>query len=160
MKTKFSFIISLCISILVFPSCESHEKKVDDAFETVKEEKKLLQDSDSVANLTIKDEKKIDPAKITEKPDEWTCFKNEIEKKIVLNEKKIKEIKGTPNTNSKLLVKVSHLEQDNNNLRTQMEEYKKEEKIRWDKFQSKLKEQANDINAELKQVSPSEKKIN
>ena len=158
MNTNFMIgLASAFLSISLLPSCDSHEQKPDDAFEIVKEEKKQLLDSDSLAVVLIKDEKKLIQEKNNDKQDEWLKFKNEIENKIVINERKIKQIKSTPNTNAKLLVKVAHLEQDNNDLRSQMDEYKEEEKLKWEKFQAKMKLDVSDINNELKDISVTEK---
>jgi hypothetical protein len=84
-----------------------------------------------------------------ETQDEWTKFKNEVEKKIHLNENKIKEIKGLPNTNAALLRKVTNLEKDNNDLKLRMDEYKEEMKVKWEMFQAAMNHIINEIDIEL-----------
>ncbi|OFY84766.1 MAG: hypothetical protein A3F72_05775 [Bacteroidetes bacterium RIFCSPLOWO2_12_FULL_35_15] len=139
---------------MILVSCESHEQNTDNAFEQVKEEKMISNenDSDSVIKEIIEEPKKLESAMKNENPDEWTKFKIETEKKIRANENKIKEIKGIPNADSKLLRTIISLEKDNNDLRKQMDEYYEEMKVKWENFKTKINHNINEIGIQLKDI--------
>ena len=84
---------------MVLNSCVSNEQKSDGAFELVKKEKMLHNDSNIVKNAIIQEpEKKEIVKEIVKKNetlDDRERFKIELEIKIHVNEDKIKEIKGT-----------------------------------------------------------------
>ena len=143
---------------MILVSCASHGQKGDDAFERVKEEKMLPKDSNAISKEIIEEPKKIEPIKKNETQDEWTKFKIETEKKIISNENKIKAIKIIPNTNAKLLRKVTSLEKDNNDLRRQMDEYKEEVKAKWENFKATMNHDINEIDIELKDMTVNNKK--
>ena len=46
-------LITGCVSIILITSCESHEKKADDAFDQFKQEKKLLHDTEILTSEII-----------------------------------------------------------------------------------------------------------
>jgi hypothetical protein len=154
---------AICFSILFFTSCQSHEQKADDAFEQVKQEKSEHVLVPVVAQEVIEVPKKAEPEKIEQDkkidyPDEWSKFKSEMEKKIILNELKIKEIKVMPNANSKLLKKVLRLEEDNNALRKDMNDYNEEAKTKWETFKASISHNVNEIDIELKDFTKNNKK--
>jgi hypothetical protein len=146
------FLIAIAMA-----SCESHEQKADDAFDIVKKEKIMNPDSNTGTDLAPPPIQET-AVKKTESQDEWTRFRCETEKKIVANENRVKEVKGTPNANSKLLKKAALLEKDNNDLRTEMDSYAFEMKVQLDKFKSKMIQKAADISAELKELATKDKK--
>lgn len=94
-----NLIISFSIFSL-FSACETHEQAADDAFELVKEEKRNSPtdsigtiEGDEAANalneknrklLTVV--KKVEPVKTPVVVDEWTEFRTETERKILINE--------------------------------------------------------------------------
>lgn len=159
MKANFiSITLTCCLLAMILVSCASHGQKGDDAFERVKEEKMLPKDSNAISKEIIEEPKKIEPVKKNEIQDEWTRFKIETEKKIISNENKIKAIKITPNTNAKLLRKVTSLEKDNNDLRRQMDEYKEEVKAKWESFKATMNHDINEIDIELKDMTVNNKK--
>lgn len=141
-----SIIIKSFLSFIILCSCESHEQKADDAFETFKEDKMTSKD-------TIIIEKIISPVESqtyrTEKLSEFEKFKKEIEKKVMANENKIKIIKLTPNPNSKLFKRVLSLENDNKNLKNQFDLYQEELKKNFEIFKNKLNLDVNEIDSEL-----------
>ena len=157
MCTNVNFIlriVTVCFSVMILVSCESHEQNTDNAFEQVKEEKMISNenDSDSVIKEIIEEPKKLESTIKNENPDEWTKFKIETEKKIRANENKIKEIKGIPNADSKLLRTIISLEKDNNDLRKQMDEYFEEMKVKWENFKTKINHGVNEIGIQLKDI--------
>ena len=145
-------IITGCLLIMGLVSCESHEQKADEAFDMVKEEKKLTKDTPlTIQDITV-EEKKPEVIKEKEHLSDWDKFKSETEKKIQLNESLIKEIKGKPNANSKLLKNMISLEKDNNDLRKNMDQYKEEVKVMWENFKTKMNHDVNEIEIELKDI--------
>ena len=153
MNLKSNFILIIGCSLLTgVVSCESHEQKADEAFEMVKEEKKLTKDTLlTIQDITV-EEKKTDVVKEKEHLTEWDKFKSETEKKILLNEDLIKEIKGKSNANAKLLKTMVSLEKDNNDLRKNMDQYKEEVKVMWENFKTKMNHDVNEIHIELKDI--------
>lgn len=158
-NTNFtSIIISCCFSLLIFVSCESPEQKTDDAFELVKEEKMMAKDSFNPQKEATKVTTKVEIITKNESIDEWKKFKLETEKRIVMNENKIKEIKGIPDSNPKLYRKVTTLEKNNNDLRKQMDEYNEEMKLKWESFKVKINHDVNEIGIELQDITVNNKK--
>lgn len=155
----YSIIISCCFFLMIFVSCESPEQKTDDAFELVKEEKMMAKDSFIAENEITKVVTKVEIVMKNQMVDEWKKFKLETEKKILKNESKIKEIKGTPDSNTKLYKKVATLEKDNNDLRRQMDEYNEEMKVKWETFKIKINHDVNEIGIELQDIHVNTKKI-
>lgn len=168
MKTNFITIITkIYFWAMILISCESQEQNIDGAFNHVKEEKMLTGDSNGFNNEIIKKRWKREIIKnnssqnvtnMQENMSEWTKFKIETEKKILINEKRIKDIKGIPVTNSKLIRNVLSLEKDNNDLRRQMDEYNEEVKLKWEIFKAKINHDVNKIGIELKDISINNKK--
>ena len=153
-----SKIVTACFSIMIFVSCKSHEQKADGAFEIVKQEKLLSKDSNVISKEIIEEPKKAEPVKKIETQDEWTKFKMETEKKILSNEKKIKEIKVIPNADAKLLRKITSLEKDNNDLRRQLDQYSEDVKVKWENFKATMNHDVNEIDIELKDIKINNKK--
>lgn len=159
MKLNFiSFSIKICLPIILLASCESHEQKSNDAFDRFKEEKRISKDCVLVTVDAPKEITKVEPIKLNECPDEWIKFKNETEKKIVLNENRIKKIKQTPAANIKLFKKIVHLEKENNNLKIQLMKYEEEVKNNFENFKQKIKGEEADLDTKLKDIVESEKK--
>ena len=153
MNLKSNFILIIGCSLLTgVISCESHEQKADEAFDIVKKEKKSTNDT----LLTIEDitaeEKKPEVIKEKEHLTDWDKFKLETEKKIMINEDIIKEIKAKPKASSKLLKTMTSLEKDNNDLRKNMDQYKEEAKVMWENFKTKMNHDVNEIHIELKDI--------
>jgi len=153
-----SIIISCCFSLIVFVSCESPEQKTDNAFELVKEEKMMAKDSFIVEKEINKVPTKVEVVIKNESVDEWKKFKFETEKKILVNENKIKEIKGIPDSNTKLYRQVTTLEKNNNDLRKQMDEFNEEMKVKWESFKVKINHDVNEIGIELQDLQVNNKK--
>ena len=156
--TILSVTIKACLLLTIFSSCQLQEKKSSDAFDRFKEDKMTKKD----CVLITPDEPKIIvkavPLKVAESQDEWTRFKNEIEKKILANENRIKKIKQTPDANVKLFKKATHLEKENEELKIQLTEYEVEVKLNLKKFKEKVNVQVKDIDDKLNDISPQENK--
>lgn len=151
-----STIIS-CFSAIILFSCESHEQKADEVFEQVKVERMMSKDT-AIINKALQPPEKTDPLKKNEYIDEWTKFKMETERKIVANENLIKEIKTIPNASAKLLKEVTSLEQENNDLRKEMDVYKEEAKVLWENFKTQINHDVNKIGIDLKDIKINNKK--
>ncbi len=159
-----------CLSAILFIACESHEQKADDAFERVKVEKKIDQDSggaDVVMQQPIIQEIKTPEAASLEVKkadiqvvyqDEWTLFRTETEKKIRINESKIKAIKSAPGTSAKMLDELSGKEKDYNDLRRKLDEYSLEMKETLGKFKVKMNHEVNEISIDLNDLTVNNKK--
>lgn len=143
-------IIALLITALF--SCVSHEQKADEAFDMVKKEKMLSND-----NYIFSKDKNQDSNKLVIKQiqnlDEWAKFKIEMEKRLVINDKKIKELKIIHNSNSNIIRKAESLEKDNNEIRKQISEYQEEVKLKWENFKAKMNYDVNEIVIELKDIT-------
>lgn len=153
-----SIIVSCCFFLMIFVSCESPEQKTDDAFELVKEEKMMAKDSFIAEEEITKVKTKVEIVMKNEIVDEWKKFKSETEKRVLINENKIKELKGTPDSNTKLYRQVATLEKDNNDLRRQMDEYNEEMKVKWESFKVKINHEVNEIGIELQAIQVNNKK--
>lgn len=157
MKFNSKLIIST-LAIILITSCESHEIKADEPFEKFKAQKLLEKDSEMQINETIIAPKKIIIIQKMEAPDEWSKLKKEIEKKIQANENTIKELKNNSTTNAKTLKKLTRLEENNDNLKMQIDEYCIEVKLKLEKFKTKMKQDVDDLGNELKDIQPADKK--
>lgn len=153
-----SKIIASCFCAILIASCESREQKADDAFDRVKQAK----EESAGQGVLVTEISKQPTASVTikkiEKPDEWTAFRGETEKKVAANDTLIKAIKSNPNSSSKMLKKLANLEKDNNDLRKQLDEYREEVKVKWETFKANMNEQANEIEVELKDIRINSKK--
>jgi hypothetical protein len=159
LNEKFiSIILTGVLSAMMITSCGSRTQKPDDAFDKVKKVRMLTKDSSFTTDIVLKESMKTEPVKKTESLDEWTTYKNEMEKKIQLNEKKIKEIRGLTNANKGLLRKLTNLEKANNDLKIKMAEYNEEVKVKWEKFKASLDQNVNEIDIELNALKTNNKK--
>lgn len=156
MNTNFTLKILLpCFLALAIESCESHEQKADEAFERVKEDKMSIKDTgttipiDTAVRGLAEEPAKPEIVIKTINTDEWSKFRQELDKKILAGETKIKSIKATPNANSDLISDLSSLEKDFNDLRRKMDEYNEEMKVELGKFRVKMNHEVNVIAIEL-----------
>jgi hypothetical protein len=150
MNNKFNslFILSLLASCLA--SCESHEIKADEPFDTFKEQKLAFKDSNIHAVDSVIIPKKIIVIKKAEITDEWEKLKNQLEKKIKINENIIKDFKKNSSANSKILKQLARLEEENNNLTIKIDEYCIELTLKLEKFKIKINQNVNELDNELK----------
>lgn len=156
MKMKnYLLLVSGLFMVLVIVSCESHERKADDAFDRVKEAKRDFVDT---AAICINEPKSGKTRVIIKNEiiDEWILFKNETEKKIKLSEAKIVELKKRRNlteSKSKFDKQIVRLEQKNNDLRKKMNDYNEEVKAKWANFKAEMNHDIDEIEIELKDVA-------
>ena len=149
--------------MVMITSCGPRVQKPDDAFDIVKKERMMSNDSNFVSKEIIQASMKTESVKTEivkkiETPDEWTIFKLETEKKIRLNENKINKIKDLPNVNANLRRKLTKLEKDNNNLKSMLDEYNDEVKAKWEMFKVSMNHSANEIGIELNALKTDIKK--
>lgn len=156
-------IVMVCLSVAMVVSCKSHEQKTDDAFEQVKEKKRQTNDSDKINNAMLSDKRKILPVKskvgTIEKntlSNEQGQFKIETIRKIQTNQNKITEMKSLPDAGFDK--KMISLEKANNDLIIKMDEYNKNEKLKWELFKAEMNQQVNEIGIELKAIKINTKK--
>jgi hypothetical protein len=168
MKNKLHFFLILIIgffTIDILNSCQSREQKKNEAFESFREEKILLNDSLSIQKDVLSKEKALITNRIIKKSikietipkvkilDDWTKFKIESEKKITDNESKIKQIKGIPDVSVKLLRKVVKEEKANNNLRNQLSSFNHDEKEATEIFKTKMIRNLVELENRLTEIS-------
>jgi len=139
-------------------SCGPRVPKADDAFDLVKKERMLLKDSGFVSDEIIRESMKTVIVKKNETPDEWTPFKTETDRKIRLNEKKIKELEGFHNASGSLHRKVASLKKDNNDLRKRMNEYQEEAKVKLEMFKASMSHNVKIIDNELSSLKAGARK--
>jgi hypothetical protein len=154
LKTNFISSITIsCLLALFVSSCSSCVQKPDDAFDLLKKERMLSNDSNFVSEEIIMESMKTEPVKKKiESPDEWTRYKNELEMKIRQNENKINELKRLSEKNSTLLKKVKYIERDNANLLIEMDKYNEEVKLKWEMFKTSMNHKVNTIDIELDEI--------
>jgi hypothetical protein len=159
MSLNFKYLLPACTFIVLsIVACESHIQGADDAFDQVKEEKSKIQSSPTTTQDVKKEPVKLELVTVTQAVDEWTVFKISIEKKISLNELKIKELKASPDANSKLLKKIAALEEDNRNILKEMNDYNEEVKLKWETFKATVNHTIKEIDIEISGISKNAKK--
>ncbi len=159
LNPKNQFQIQLVAEMFIIAtSCGSHEKKPDDAFDRVKQVRMLSNDSNFTSDEILEESMKTEKVKKIVILDEWTKYKNEMERKIRQNENKIKEIKGHPEANTGSLRKVDRLEKANNELKTKMDEYHEKVKVKWEMFKTSMNHNVNVIELELNALKTGHKK--
>jgi|JI7StandDraft_1071085.scaffolds.fasta_scaffold119169_2 hypothetical protein len=140
-----------CVAFFLF-ACESHEKHSDEAYERVKAQKSLPEQDEVVAEKSVHQIKKHREIKKAEPVDEWYGFKVEIEKRILANEKLIKQLKNTPNPSAKLTRKLERIEKENSAIITQLVDYQNNVKAMLMDFKLKTGEEVSRIDTELKEL--------
>ncbi|MFI5204251.1 MAG: hypothetical protein ACHQF2_07120 [Flavobacteriales bacterium] len=154
---KFLFLTGFFPALLLV-SCQSKEQKVDESFEQVKEDKILLQDSIMIGNILFPELEKTVIVTKNLPVDEWTQFETDVERKIVQNENVIKKMKNSPNANTKFFRKLISLEEDNNILRLELDEYNKEMKLKRENFKLNMNQNIADLRVELNELSVNQDK--
>ena len=150
---QLSIFYKSVIAIVLLASCESHEQKSDEAFNQFKDEKIAKKDSIYVYIDTTAAAEKNQRAKKHEKIDEDTKFKKSIENSVHANELVIKKLKATPNLNIKTLKKIVHLEEANNNLLKQLNDYDEEVKKNRKSFEEKINQEVSELEVNLKIIN-------
>jgi len=153
-----SVILTGSLFVILITSCGSRVQKTDDAFDLVKKERMMADDSSFVSKEVIQASMKTEVVKKIETPDEWTIFRLETEKKIRQNENQIKKIMELPDVNANSRKKLSKLEKDNNNLKSMLDEYNDEVKAKWEMFKVSINHSANEIGIELNALKTDIKK--
>ncbi|MEK7720346.1 MAG: hypothetical protein AAB347_12225 [Bacteroidota bacterium] len=157
-RNIISTILTGGLFIIMITSCGPRVQKPDDAFDLVKKERMMSDDSSFVSKEVIQASMKTEVVKKIETPDEWTIFRLETEKKIRLNENQIKKIKELPDIKANSRKKLSKLEKDNNNLKSMLDEYNDEVKAKWEMFKVSINHSANEIGIELNALKTDIKK--
>lgn len=162
MKKYFSRIIVIvltcCFSAFVMTSCGPRVQKPDDAFDLVKKERMLSQDSSYVSEEIIQASLKTEQVKKIEVVDEWTKFRLETEKKIKLNDIKIQKIKGSADLKASQRRRLASLETDNNNLKSRLEEYPADLKAKWEAYKTSMSHSTKEIGNELNALQAIQKR--
>jgi hypothetical protein len=151
MNTYFDdrFLICICCALTIsFLSCNTNEQKPEEAFENAKKERAQFNGkTKKITELPIVKKQRVQTP--VQKKDEWASYKIESERLFRLNRAKILEIRGLRNINKNVERQMKDLENDNNKLKTKMDEYMEEEKTKRDLFMVELNHKANQIGIEL-----------
>jgi len=146
---KIVLLVIGCSSLFAMSSCGPRVQKPEDAFDLVKKERMLSQDSSYVSEEIIQASLKTEQVKKIEVVDEWTKFRLETEKKIKLNDSKIQKIKESADLKTSQRRRLASLETDNNNLKGKLEEYPAELKAKWEAYKTSMSHSTNEIGNEL-----------
>jgi hypothetical protein len=152
--TKIAVILLMAVVI----SCTSREQKNDAAFNRVKQEKKLTNDSAVVNDAMTFEIAKPKSVVRKEIIDERTEFKLEIAKRIQINQNKIIEIKKSSDNGGAWGRKIAELENENNGLSITLDEYNKDEKLKWELFKATMNQHVDEIGIKLKTIKINNKK--
>lgn len=158
-----AMIFTGSLFMILITSCGPRVQKPDDAFDLVKKERMMSNDSSFASKEIIKASMKTETVKTEivkkiETPDEWTIFRLETEKKIRLNDNQIKKIKDSPGLSAGLRRKLTNLEKDNNSLKSRLDEYNDEVKAKWETFKVSMNHNANEIGIELNSLKTDNRK--
>ena len=140
-------ILAPALVIFSMSSCESHEQKPTEAFDAIKKSKLEINDS------IIPEQVSADSIVNKKSPGEWEIFTLAMDENIHKNERKIKEAKGIPNQNAKILGEIVRMEKANNEFRSRMREYNEETKLRFEKFKTEMFQDAENMRISLKNLS-------
>ncbi|MEO8086794.1 MAG: hypothetical protein ABI763_08245 [Bacteroidota bacterium] len=138
-KATFYTLLVALAAANIFTSCNSDEKKVEDAKENVQEAKQDLQDAKTELNA------------------EYPAFKADAEVKIAENEKRITELKeklakpGTATFDGMRQKRIEQLEQKNADLRSKLYAYEKEHSD-WETFKREFKHDMDGIGEAFKDI--------
>jgi len=147
-----------CLSGFLITSCGPPVQKPDDAFDLIKRERMLSQDSSYVSEEIIQASLKTEQVKKIEVVDEWNKFRLESEKKLRLNGIKILKIKERSNLKASQRRKLAELETENNKLKISLEEYPEAVKAKWEAFKTSIQNNSNAVEKELSVMEPDEVK--
>jgi hypothetical protein len=157
-KKKILTKVAVLFLMAMAVSCTSREQKNDAAFNRVKQEKKQTNDSAVVNDAMTFEIAKPKSVVRKEIIDERTEFKLEIAKRIQLNQSRIVEIKKSRDNKGDLSKKIAELEKQNNSLSILLDEYNKDEKLKWELFKASMNQHVDEIGIELKAITINNKK--
>lgn len=156
--TYFNHFIWCGLFVLLACSCQSPEKQADSAFDILKQKKEMRSDSTYLENIHNPETLTTTLIQKIEIQDEWQKFKTSSEKKISANDQKIDQITKMKNVTAKTIKQTSRLKTENNDFRRMLDNYKEEEKVRWENFKTSLDHDINTVEIELKDLSINTKK--
>jgi len=151
-------VLTIWLSIALLTACGPPAQKPDDAFDLVKKERMLLEDSSFVSKEIMQASMKTQPVKKIETVDEWNRFRIETEKQLRLNGVKIQKIKEHPDLKANQRRKLADLETENNKLKSSLEEYPAEIKAKWEAYKTSMRHNVNALGMELSVLEPDQAK--
>ena|GEM_PF-94811 len=140
MKTKiFTYISIASLLCIMAISCQSPQKKVENAQEEVEKSQQDLKKAQNEFNI------------------DYQKFKLENENEILDNEKKINELKEKKiNVKKEEKVryneKITELEQKNNELKSKINTYQFQSKDKWESFKKEFNHDMNDLGQAIKDL--------
>jgi hypothetical protein len=155
-KKSIAFISKLYffpVFFLFLISCHSFEEKTDTAFEEAKVSKEFTDDSlDMETEADLVPLLKTKPIKVVV-IDPWTNYAKEIEKEIRTNEKSIADLRAASGSNAKEFKKIASLEKSNQELQSNLIEYKQIFESNMEKFKSQMRLDLTELEQDLKELS-------
>lgn len=151
---KFNFnIIVLALSQIALIACESHEEPSESAFIKVRKEKFVK--LDSAANVA-EEQERIEPIEtlLTETiTDSWTHFKLETGRHLDKNDRTILKIKRIIDLSVSSFKKATVLDKENADLRMSLNSFDDADKEVQEKFKTKMKEDLDELDADIELLS-------
>jgi len=141
MKTRM-LSIAIVVAGTVFTSCQSSEKKVENAKENVVEAKQEL---DQIVKDSIQE------------------FRTESAQKIADHEKNLMEFrkrvaKEKKENREKYEMKLAELEQKNSDLKKRLDDFKEESQDKWDIFKMDFSRDMDELGEDFKNLTTKDKK--
>lgn len=155
MKNLFfnTAVISAIVLGSTITSCESPDKKVEDAKVKVEDAKEDLSAAQTAANAAALKEANTAA---------WKVFKAESEMKIKANEMAIADLKAKKKVSGKMVddnyaKSIDALEQSNKNMKTRMDDYEKSNSD-WDAFKREFSHDMDGLGQSIKDLGVNNKK--
>jgi len=155
----FAQIFGLLLLILLLnSSCGSSDAQSDVARDFVKQE--IVATNDTVVVIDEPSEKSSDKKekKSNQNENEFSEFKKDIEKRIAMNESKVKNMmKKSKRKSSSFIEKLNLLDQENENLKIEVEEYQLTSASKLERFKLKMYDKVDHLSIELDQLNLQDK---
>lgn len=145
-KTLFYAALIALVSGSIFTSCQSKEKKVENATENVQDAKQELKQAQSELSA------------------EYPAFRTSEDAKIDENKQHLAELReklnspGNVSLNEMRKKRIEELEQRNNDLRNKLYSYENERSTDWAAFKSEINTDMESIAAAIKDLGKEKKK--
>jgi len=138
-KIVITLAATVFIAGMLLTSCNSTSQKIENAEDKVQNAKEAVVDAKSELNLALQDS-------VTE----FQQFKTEFQNQITANEKSIAGLRLSivdASRENKILYekKIAELEKRNNDLKTELAEYKEDGTNQWQSFKSEFKSDMDEL---------------
>jgi hypothetical protein len=149
-------IFAASVLVMLTGACGAKKQNENEAFELVKADKLLKNDSDVVNKAMLPDSKKLETDKRIVYVNEQAKYKTDTEKQILLNQNVITALKNSANT--KLGKGIARLEKENDEIRKQLDKYDQDMKWKWIEFKANTDRSLHEMDVALKELALKAKK--